>query len=269
MLLGAPREGGLVHVQVAAHLDLDGVDLLGGAAVVGGDEAAPVRIVERHPQAVLAEVIAHQSGQRRARSWCPARSPGTMSAPFPAGVGVAMAAHRGHRVSVDQDGETEVLAGAGQRPGDGLVVGGVHLAAGLPFVVGQGAGQGPGAGGGHLPQEAAPVDVARAGMSWHRAGRHVVGVPVQVADEAGQAGADQRRRRRRQVQLVDEQVGVAADVQAVGQRWLEPGDVDPRVGHADHHRGDRLLGQGRRRRGAASALQLSRVRTMLLVGGQG
>ena len=35
----------LVHVEIAAQLDLDGVDAVGGAAVVGGDEAALVGIV--------------------------------------------------------------------------------------------------------------------------------------------------------------------------------------------------------------------------------
>jgi len=52
-------EGGLVHVEVAAQLDLDGVDAIGGAAVVGGDEAALVRIVGGDAKAGVFEVARH------------------------------------------------------------------------------------------------------------------------------------------------------------------------------------------------------------------
>ena len=44
--VGQGLEGGLVHVEIAAHLDLDGVDSPRRAAVVGGDESALVGLVE-------------------------------------------------------------------------------------------------------------------------------------------------------------------------------------------------------------------------------
>src|SRR5215831_9491851 len=55
----------LVHVEVAAHLDLDRVNLVGRSAVMGGDVATLVGLVGKHLEACRLEMPAHERQQRR------------------------------------------------------------------------------------------------------------------------------------------------------------------------------------------------------------
>ena len=119
-------------------------------------------------------------------------------------------------MAVDEQRESEPVASAGERAVDRLVVGGVDRGAAAPLAQRERPRQGRGARGGDRPDEAAPVGVAGARMLGDRARRHVVGIAVQIADEARELRCHVGLGPLRlgdPVEAIHEEVGVAAHVE--------------------------------------------------------
>jgi hypothetical protein len=160
-------------------------------------------------------------------------------------------------VTVDEDGETESLPRPGEGPRDRVVISGVERRSLLPLRERQRAGEGGRTGRGHRPDEAAAVDVARMRVLGHRAARDVVRIAVEIADEARQPRSDVDLGGvglADAIEAIDEQIGVAPDVELGRHRLLEAGRTHPGVRHAQHHRRGRF-GGGARDEGAFGQLE--------------
>ena len=202
-------EAVLVHVEVAAQLDLDGVDAVGRAAVVGGDEAALVGIVRGDAQAGGLEVARHVRRQRRRAAGAVAIAGDDVGAGA-SRILVAGAAARRHRMAVEQDGEAEAFA----RPRRArasiaswyaawMAVRSRHSSSasgrdsvGTPVVV-------------IAQMKPRPSALRGAGCSGTAPGADVVGIAVQVADEARglRRDVDLGRRRARRCGTGDRRTG--------------------------------------------------------------